>query len=71
MGVEILPGFTGESVIGEDVGKVGGVVTGSFGFARDGSRKDNFEHGMRVEAKQTVFTEGARGSLTESLKDSF
>ena len=64
----MLPGFAGESFIETDDGKVAGVVTGPFGIAKDGSRKDNYMAGMRINAKQTIFTEGARGSITESLK---
>ena len=50
MGVEVLPGFSGHSVIEED-GVVKGVVTGSFGIAKDGSKKDNYMAGMRILAK--------------------
>ena len=71
MGVEILPGFSGESVIENSEGQIAGVVTGSFGIAKDGSKKDNYMPGMRINAKQTIFCEGARGSLTESLKEKF
>lgn len=46
-------------------------MTGSFGIAKDGSVKDNYQPGMRMLAKQTIFTEGARGSITESLKERF
>ena len=70
MGVEVLPGFSGDSVIEED-GIIQGVVTGSFGIAKDGSKKDNYMPGMKILAKQTIFTEGARGSLTEHLKSRF
>jgi len=48
--VEILPGFTGESVIDQD-GQIGGVVTGSFGIAKDGSKKDNYMPGMNIVGK--------------------
>ena len=70
MGVEVLPGFTGDSVL-EHNGVVKGVLTGSFGIAKDGSQKDNYMPGMKILAKQTIFCEGARGSLTESLKARF
>jgi len=46
-------------------------VTGAFGIAKDGSKKDNYMTGMKIMAKQTIFTEGARGSLTEYLKGRF
>ena len=71
LGVEVLPGFTGNSVIENSDGQIGGVITGAFGIGKDGSKKDNYMPGMKITAKQTVFTEGARGSLTEHLKGRF
>ena len=66
-----MPGFSGDSVIEDGEGQVQGVVTGAFGIAKDGGKKDNYMPGMKIIAKQTVFTEGARGSLTEHLKSRF
>ena len=51
MGVEVLPGFSGDSVIESEDGQVQGVVTGSFGIAKDGSKKDNYMPGMKILAK--------------------
>ena len=41
------------------------------GIAKDGSMKDSYEPGIDIMAKQTVFSEGCRGSLTERLKHKF
>ena len=71
MGVEVLPGIAGDKLIFNDTGAVGGVVTGDFGWGKDGQQKDNFSPGIKIKAKQTIFTEGARGSLTERLKKHF
>jgi len=71
LGVEILPGIAGDKVIFNDDGSVGGIITGDFGIAKDGSHKDSYEPGIEIRAKQTIFTEGARGSLTERLKTHF
>ena len=38
------------------------------GIAKDGSLKDTFTRGIELEAKCTLFGEGCRGSLTETLK---
>ena len=38
------------------------------GIAKDGSKKDTFEAGIDIVAKQTIFAEGCRGSLTERVK---
>jgi electron-transferring-flavoprotein dehydrogenase len=71
LGVEMLPGIAGDKIIFNKDGSVGGVVTGDFGWGKDGKEKDTFQPGIRIKAKQTVFTEGARGSLTERLKKHF
>ena len=41
------------------------------GIDKSGEMKDSFEPGIDIMAKQTVFTEGCRGSLTERLKRKF
>ena len=51
MGVEVLPGFSGDSIIEGENGQVEGVVTGTFGIAKDGSKKDNYMPGMKIMAK--------------------
>jgi len=71
LGAEILPGIAGDQIIFNDDGSVGGIITGDFGIAKDGSLKDSFSPGIEIRAKQTIFTEGARGSLTERLKAHF
>jgi electron-transferring-flavoprotein dehydrogenase len=71
MGVDILPGIAGDQVIYNRNGSVGGVITGDFGIAKDGSHKGNYQPGIEIKAKQTVFSEGCRGSLTERVKKQF
>ena len=72
LGVEILTGFAGNETIFDEKGeRVVGVRTGDMGIAKDGTMKDSFEPGVEILAKQTIFAEGARGSLTERLKDKF
>ena len=51
MGVEVLPGFSGDSVIENQEGQVEGVITGAFGIGKDGSKKDNYMAGMKILAK--------------------
>ena len=68
MGVNIFPGFAGQEVLyAEDGQTVIGVRTGDNGLDVDGNSKSNFEAGIDILAKVTVFGEGARGSLTKSL----
>jgi len=72
MGVNIFPGFAGKEVLyGEDGSTVIGVRTGDKGLGKDGEEKSNFEPGIDLLAKVTVFAEGARGSLVKSMADKF
>ena len=68
LGVNIFPGFAGKEVLYDDNGKtVTGVRTGDKGLGKDGSPKSNFEPGIDLMAKVTVFGEGARGSLMQDM----
>jgi electron-transferring-flavoprotein dehydrogenase len=67
LGVEIYPGFPAAEVLYGAQGDVRGVVTGDFGIARDGHRKDSYTPGMELRGKYTLFAEGARGSLSKQL----
>ncbi len=68
LGVEIFPGFPAAEVLYNEDGSVKGVATQDMGVARDGSHKDDYQPGMELHAKYTLFAEGARGSLTKQLK---
>ncbi len=65
-GVDIFPGFAGTEVLYE-ANRVKGVRTGDKGVDDDGQPKDNFEPGIDLHAKVTVFGEGTRGSLAKTL----
>ncbi|MFH2218321.1 MAG: electron transfer flavoprotein-ubiquinone oxidoreductase [Pseudomonadota bacterium] len=68
LGVNIFPGFAGKEVLYADDGKtIIGVRTGDKGLGEDGSPKGNFEPGIDLLAKTTVFAEGARGSLMKDI----
>ena len=71
MGVDILPGIAGDQIIYTQNGSVGGVITGDFGIAKDGTHKETYQPGIEIKAKQTIFSEGCRGSLTERIKKRF
>jgi electron-transferring-flavoprotein dehydrogenase len=51
MGVDILPGIAGDKVIFNNDGSVGGVITGDFGIAKDGTPKSTFSPGIEIKAK--------------------
>ncbi|MFZ2660387.1 MAG: electron transfer flavoprotein-ubiquinone oxidoreductase [Rhodoferax sp.] len=67
LGVEIFPGFTAAEVLYNDNGSVKGVATGNLGIGKDGQPTDNFQLGMELHAKYTLFAEGARGHLGKQL----
>jgi electron-transferring-flavoprotein dehydrogenase len=71
LGVEIFPGFAASQVLYADDGSVRGVITGDMGLDKSGDQNDNFEPGIELHAKQTLFGEGCRGSLTKDLIQRF
>ena len=71
LGVEIFPGFPAAEVLFDDAGNVIGVQTGDMGVDREGNPKADYQPGMNLLAKYTVFCEGARGHLTKRLKARF
>ena len=71
LGVEIFPGFTAAEVLYNEDGSVKGVATGNLGIGKDGEPTDNFQLGMELHAKYTVFAEGARGHLGKQVISRF
>lgn len=71
LGVEIFPGFPAAEVLFDENGAVMGVATQDMGVASDGSHKPEYEPGMELHGKYTLFAEGARGHLTKQLKSRF
>jgi electron-transferring-flavoprotein dehydrogenase len=71
LGVEIFPGFAAAEILYNPDGSVKGVATGDMGVAKDGSHKGDYQPGLELHAKYTLFAEGARGHLTKQLKAKF
>ncbi|KAL3641691.1 hypothetical protein CASFOL_012506 [Castilleja foliolosa] len=67
LGVEIYPGFAASEILYDTTGKVIGIATNDMGVAKDGSRKDNFQPGVELKGRVTLFAEGCRGSLSEKV----
>ena len=67
LGVEIFPGFAAAEVLYNDDGSVKGVATGNMGVGKDGVPTDEFQIGMELHAKYTLFAEGSRGQLGRQL----
>ncbi len=67
LGVEIFPGFSAAEVLYDEHGKVVGVATGNMGVDKNGEPTGEFQLGMELRAKYTLFAEGARGHLGKQL----
>jgi electron-transferring-flavoprotein dehydrogenase len=74
LGVEIFPGFTAAEVLYHPPGAdqaappaVRGVATGNMGVEKNGQPGPNFQLGMELLGKYTIFAEGARGHLGKQL----
>ncbi|HET6308949.1 MAG TPA: electron transfer flavoprotein-ubiquinone oxidoreductase [Rhodopila sp.] len=70
LGVEIYPGFAATELLEED-GSIVGIATGDMGIGRDGEPTGNFQRGMELRARYTLFAEGCRGSLSKQLLQRF
>jgi electron-transferring-flavoprotein dehydrogenase len=71
LGVEIFAGFAAAEVLYGERGEVRGVATGNMGIGKDGEPTANFQLGMELHAKYTLFAEGARGHLGRQLMERF
>jgi len=68
LGINIFPGFAGTEVLyGQDDKTVIGVRTGDKGLDKDGKPKTNFEPGIDIIARVTVFGEGTKGSIARAI----
>jgi electron-transferring-flavoprotein dehydrogenase len=67
LGVEIFPGFAAAEILYDDACAVVGVATGNLGVDKEGKPTSEFQLGMELRAKYTLFAEGARGHLGKQL----
>lgn len=68
MGINIFAGFSAVEVLIED-GKVVGARTGDRGLNKEGVAKENFEPGMLIKAKITIFADGTRSPLLKRVSE--
>lgn len=71
LGVEIFPGFPAAEILYNEQGAVCGVITSSMGLDKEGKLTDQFQLGMELRAKYTLFAEGSRGHLGKQLISRF
>ena len=67
LGVEIFPGFAATEVLFSQSEAVIGVATGDMGLERNGEPGPNFQLGMELHAKYTVFAEDAAATFGRQL----
>lgn len=65
-GVNVFPGFAGREILFDNA-QIVGVRTGDKGINAAGEPKPNYEAGVDIRAKVTVFAEGVRGFLSKQL----
>ena len=71
LGIEIFPGFSASELLFDESGAIRGIATGDMGIAKDGQQTDNFQPGVELIARQTLFAEGCRGSLSKQLMNQY
>ncbi|PIO24868.1 hypothetical protein AB205_0077490, partial [Aquarana catesbeiana] len=63
--------FVVQNVLFHEDGSVKGIATNDVGINKDGSPKSNFERGLELHAKVTIFGEGCHGHLAKQLYKNF
>ena len=67
LGVEIFPGFAAAEVLYNGDGSVKGVATGNVGLDKNREPTGEFQLGMELHGRYTIFAEGSRGQLGKEL----
>ena len=70
LGVEIYPGFAASDIIINN-GVLKGIVTGDLGVDNQGNPGQNYQPGIEIHSKFTLFAEGCRGHLGKKLMSEF
>ena len=70
LGVEIYPGFAASDIV-IDNGILKGIVTGDLGVDIQGNPGQNYQAGIEIHSKFTLFAEGCRGHLGKKLMSQF
>ncbi|MDF1758103.1 MAG: electron transfer flavoprotein-ubiquinone oxidoreductase [Legionellaceae bacterium] len=71
LGCEIYAGFSAADIIFDEDSAVIGVVTGEMGVDKNNVKSPNYQPGMHIHAKQTLFSEGCRGQLSQKIIHKF
>jgi len=69
LGADLFPGFAAAEILYNEDGSVKGVATGDMGVGRDGQPTEQYQPGMELHARYTIFAEGSRGHLGRQLNE--
>jgi electron-transferring-flavoprotein dehydrogenase len=74
LGVDLFPGFCAAEILFSEKqtpSEIVGVRTGAMGIDKQGAKLPSYQPGVDILAKQTLFAEGCRGSLSQQLIKKF
>ncbi|OGT47360.1 MAG: electron transfer flavoprotein-ubiquinone oxidoreductase [Gammaproteobacteria bacterium RIFCSPHIGHO2_12_FULL_41_15] len=72
LGIQLFPGFAASTLLfNDDKSAILGVQTDDRGLDRQGQPTVRYQPGLDLFAKQTIFAEGCRGSLSQQLMQHF
>ncbi|OMJ21199.1 Electron transfer flavoprotein-ubiquinone oxidoreductase, mitochondrial [Smittium culicis] len=69
--IEIFAGFSASEVIYGENNQVLGIATNDFGLDKNFKPKSNYEQGIEIHGKVTLFAEGCHGSLSKQVIKKF
>jgi electron-transferring-flavoprotein dehydrogenase len=67
----VFPGFAAAEVLFHEDGRVKGVATGDMGRDKQGQPTFQFQPGVELRARYTLFAEGCRGHLGKQVEEKF
>ena len=70
-GADLFPGFAAAEILFDKRNTVTGVATGDMGVSKTGEQGSNYQPGVELQARYTLFAEGCRGSLTGDLEQHY
>jgi electron-transferring-flavoprotein dehydrogenase len=71
LGCELYTGFAATKILFNESNQVIGVATGDVGINKSEEKTAQYQPGIHIHAKQTLFAEGCRGQLSEELMKHF
>ncbi|CAG9327993.1 ETFDH_3 [Blepharisma stoltei] len=67
IGVQIYPSFPASEVLINQKGYVEGIICSDFGIGKNWQPRKDYQKGVEIYAKHSLFAEGSKGSISEDL----